>query len=214
VKSQKNDLGRRGILKLMGSVPLAAGFALTEAQAQTAHDHARKETGKAAKAGPYTPKFFSAHEWATVRLLADIVIPRDERSGSATDVLAPEFMDFVLTDPLADPRQRERNQTKMRGGLAWLDLESGRRFGKAFVEATEAERKDLLDDIAYPAKAKGRPELLRGVVFFNSFRDFTASAFWSSKAGVADLQYMGNTFNPNWNGCPPEVLRKLGLPEA
>ncbi len=119
-----DEVGRRGILKLFGSVPLAAGFALTGAQAQAAHEHAREEA-KAGKAGPYTPKFFSAHEWAMVRVLVDIVIPRDERSGSATDALVPEFMDYILNDPLAEPRQRERHQTRMRGGLAWLDRECG-----------------------------------------------------------------------------------------
>ena len=206
-----SDMGRRGILKLLGSAPLAAGFALTEAQAQTAHEHARKEAGKPAKAGPFTPKFFTAHEWATVRLLADIVLPRDQRSGSATDALVPEFMDFIMNDPLADAPQREKNQTRMRGGLAWLDRECGERSGKGFLEATEADRKALLDDIAYPAKAKARPELGPGVAFFSSFRDLTASGFWSSKMGVEDLKFMGNTFNPGWNGPPPEVLKKLGL---
>ncbi len=192
-----SDMGRRGILKLLGSAPLAAGFALTEAQAQTAHEHARKEAGKSAKAGPFTPKFFNAHEWATVRLLADIVLPRDARSGSATDALVPEFMDFIMNDPLADaPR---------------LDRECIARSGKGFLEAAEADRKALLDEIAYPARAKARPELGPGVAFFSSFRDLTASGFWSSKMGVEDLKFMGNTFNPGWSGPPPEVLKKLGL---
>ena len=59
-----SDMGRRGVLKLLGSAPLAAGFALSEAQAQTAHEHARKEAGKAVKAGPFSPKFFNPHEWS------------------------------------------------------------------------------------------------------------------------------------------------------
>jgi gluconate 2-dehydrogenase gamma chain len=209
-----SDMGRRGILKLLGSAPLAAGFALTEAQAQTAHERARKEAGKAGKTGPFTPKFFTTHEWATVGLLADMVLPRDARSGSATDALVPEFMDFIMNDPLADPREREKNQTKMRGGLAWLDRACAERFGKTFREAAEADRKALLDDIAYPARAKARPELGPGVAFFDSFRDLTASGFWSSKMGIEDLKFMGNTFNPGWNGASPEILRKLGLPEA
>jgi hypothetical protein len=245
-----DPIGRRAVLKLVGSVPVAAGFALTEAQAQTAHQHVRAAAATAGKAAPYKPKFFTPHEWATVRTLVDIVIPRDARSGGATDAQVPEFMDFVLTDPLAEPRQRERNQTQMRGGLAWLDREVGRRFdGVSFLEASEAQRKAVLDDIAYPPKAEaGReptaaypveaypkktdviapepspatspaPErrkaiepLHHGIAFFNAFRDLTASGFWSSKIGVKDLEYTGNTFVAEWKGCPPEVLRKLGLP--
>jgi hypothetical protein len=198
-------IGRRGILKLLGSVPMA-GFSFTEAQAQSAGQQVRQA---AVKAG-YVPRFFNAHEWQTVRTLADIVIPKDERSGSATDALVPEFMDFIMGDPLAEPRDRERNQTRMRGGLMWLDRECARRFGgKTFLEAGEAERKAVLDDIAYPDKAL--PAMRHGVAFFNAFRDLTASGFWSSKIGVQDLKYMGNTFVAEWQGCPPEVLQKLGL---
>ncbi len=150
------EQNRRDVLKLFVSAPLAAGFAFSEAQAQTAHEHARKAATAAAagKAALYTPKFFTPHEWETVRVLADIVIPRDERSGSASDALVPEFMDFILRDPLAEKAQLERNQTRMRGGLAWLDLECGRRFaGKSFVACSDAARKTVLDDIAYPRKA-------------------------------------------------------------
>jgi len=203
---------RREILKLFASAPLAAGFAFSEAQAQTAHEHARKAATAAAagKAAAYTPKFFTPHEWETVRVLVDIVIPKDERSGSATDAMVPEFMDFILRDPLAERVPLERNQTRMRGGLAWLDLECGRRFaGKSFVACSDAERKAVLDDIAYPRKAA--PERVPAAAFFTAFRDLTAAGFWSSKLGVQDIGFKGNTFVAEWNGCPPEVLKKIGV---
>ena len=149
-----DKVGRRDVLKLMGTVPLAGGFALTEAQAATAQERVARQKGAA-----YVPKFFTPHEWATVRVLVDMVIPRDARSGSATDAKVPEFMDFVIDDPLAEPSQRERNKVQMRGGLAWLDRESGRRFaGRRFLEATEAERRALLDSIAYPKEKDPTPE--------------------------------------------------------
>lgn len=201
-----DPIGRRGLLKWLGSVPMAAGFALTEAQAQTAREQVLKQVVK----GGHVPKFFTPHEWQTVRVLADIVIPKDDRSGGACDALVPEFMDYIMGDPLAEARDRERNQTRMRGGLAWLDRECGRRFGgKTFLQSSEGERRAVLDDIAYPSKAA--PELSHAVAFFNAFRDLTASGFWSSKMGVQDLQYTGNTFVAEWKGCPPEVLKKLGL---
>jgi hypothetical protein len=165
---------------------------------------------KAKAAGkPYAPKFFTAGEWATVRILADIVIPADERSGSATDALAPEFIDFILDDPLAEPRDRERLQTRLRGGLAWLERECARRCGKGFATASADERKPLLDDIAWPDKA--RPEMEAGAAFFTLFRDLVATGFWSSKMGVEDLRFMGNTFVAEWKGCPADVLAKAGL---
>jgi gluconate 2-dehydrogenase gamma chain len=161
---------------------------------------ATREAGAA-----FEPKFFSSHEYETVRLLADLVIPRDERSGSATDAGVPEFMDFMMADQDTAPEAR----TAMRGGLAWVDAECVRRFDKPFVECAEKERTALLDEIAWPAHA--RPEVSHGVAFFNSFRDLTASGFWSSEIGVKDLQYKGNAFVPEWRGCPDAALRKIGL---
>ncbi|HEU4564387.1 MAG TPA: gluconate 2-dehydrogenase subunit 3 family protein [Gemmatimonadaceae bacterium] len=151
---------------------------------------------------PSAPAFFTPHEWETVRALADMVIPRDERSGSATDAGVPEFMDFIMTEYPAQ-------QLPMRGGLAWLDAECRQRFARPFVECAGHERAAVLDDIAWPARA--RPEMSHGVAFFNRFRDLTASGFWSSKTGVEDLRYRGNTFVQEWKGCPEEALAKIGV---
>jgi hypothetical protein len=97
----------------------------------------------------------------------------------------------------------------MRPGLAWIDAQSSTRFGKPFADATDSQREAILNDIAWPARAT--PAMGDGVNFFNRFRDMTASGFWSSRVGVKDLKYQGNVFAPNWNGCPPDALKKLGV---
>ncbi len=196
-------MSRREALALMGAAPLASTIEWTPARADRALRTARTARAAAAGGQTYEPAFFSTHEYATVRVLVDIVIPRDERSGSATDAGVPEFMDVFLAD------QSERAQTGMRGGLAWLDAECRERFDTAFVDCSDGERTAVLDDIAWPARA--RPELSHGVAFFNSFRDLTASGFFSSRMGVEDLQYMGNTSVAEWTGCPEEQLRRLGV---
>jgi hypothetical protein len=199
-----SEIGRRGLLKVIGAVPLATLLPAPAAIAQAA------SAAKQARAKGFVPQFFSAHELATARLLADTILPKDERSGSASDAGVPEFMDFMMTDPLESPAERERRQLTMRGGLAWLDHECADRFeGKTFLESADAERRQVLDDIAWPAKAE--PEHHAGVHFFNFFRDLTASGFWTSQIGTQDLQYQGNTFVAEWKGCPPEVLARLGL---
>lgn len=208
-----SETSRRSLLKMMGTaVPLAAGLKVKEAEALTARQHAAREATAAAAAGKaYAPKFFTTHEWQTVRVLSDIVIPKDERSGSATDALVPEFIDQWMLDPLSTERERENRQTALRGGLAWLDAECADRFeGKLFLDCAEAERTQVVDEIAWPKKA--RPEMSQGVAFFNNFRDLVASGFWSSKMGVEDLDYRGNVFVAEWKGPPVEVLQKLGLP--
>src|SRR5207244_2418624 len=130
--------------------------------------------------GQAVPRFFNAHEWKTVRVLSDYVIPHDERSGSATDAKVPEYMDYLLAEKDASVN----NQIAMRGGLAWLDTECRKRFQKSFIDSSDTQRREVLDDIAYPSKAK--PEMRYGVSFFNRFRDMTASGFFSSALGWED----------------------------
>jgi hypothetical protein len=196
-------LDRRTLIKLLSSAPLAAGFAITEAEAQHAHQQAQAARQTARRTGTaYKPTFFTTHEYQTVGILCDLIIPADERSGSASDAGVPEFMDFTMVD-------QPGRQTAMRGGLAWLDQECQRRFDRTFVSCTDEQRRLVLDDVSGAAPAK--PALSHGQAFFRSFRDLTSSGFWTSKIGIADLGYVGNTFVPEWQGCPDEVLSKLGI---
>jgi gluconate 2-dehydrogenase gamma chain len=220
-----NEIGRRCALRLIGTAPIAVAFTLGANEAAAAAEKAATAVKAAAAGKAYVPKFFNPQEWKTVRILVDMIIPKDERSGSATDAGVPEFMDYLMNDPTDTDLQRERRQTAMRGGLAWINSVSERRFGHGFAEATEAERTAILDEIAYSKdeqedEAEMRePRDLRVMVkhgpsFFNSFRDLTASGFWSSKMGVDDLGYVGNRFVAEWKGAPPEVLAKLGLSDT
>lgn len=163
----------------------------------------------AAAAGvAYTPVVYSAHEWALVTLLVDYVIPKDAKSGSATDAGVPEFMDTMLS---LEPNMAPAN----RGGLAWLDHQCHQRFDqKDFVDCTDAQRRQLLDDIAFPRQAQGKPELAAGVAWFNSFRDFTATGFFTSEIGVEDVGYMGNTAVMEWTGCPDVAYTRLGVSKS
>jgi gluconate 2-dehydrogenase gamma chain len=191
-------INRRRVLQLLGSAPLAAGFAWTEAEVL----EAQRRTQQARTAARFKPAFFTAHEYATVVLLADMIIPRDERSGSASDAGVPEFIDFMMVD-------QPTRQIPMRGGLAWLDAECNSRFDRTFVAATGAERGNVLDDISGLEPIE--PSHSHGVEFFRGFRDLVATGFWTSKMGIDDLQFMGNVFVHEFSGCPDAVLKKLDL---
>jgi hypothetical protein len=194
---------RREALRAVTSAPLAAALVWTPAEARQASEHVTRARQLApTEATPYRPKFFTDQEYATVGVLVDLIIPRDERSGSATDAGVPAFMDFMMID-------QPRRQVAMRGGLALLDRLSAARFGRPFVSASDAARKQLLDEIAYTSNPD--PGLSHAIAFFSSFRDLTASGFWSTKMGVADLHYQGNVFVDEWNGCPDAALRRLGV---
>ena len=192
-------IGRRQALQLIGTASLAAGFVWTEEEAIDAQQRTQQARRRAAA---FKPAFFSAHEYATVLVLSDMIIPKDDRSGSASEVGVPQFMDFMMVD-------QPTRQIPMRGGLAWLDLESQSRYDKVFRTATEKERGLILDDIS--GLEPPSPELSHGIAFFRSFRDLAATGFWTSRQGMADLQFQGNVFVHEWNGCPEEALKKLGL---
>jgi hypothetical protein len=192
------ELTRRDALLVLAGVPLVA-TGVTPAAVRRAVANARAAI---ASSPAFVPQFFTAHEYATARVLAELVIPRDGRSGGALDAGVPEFMDFIL-------QENPGMQPGIRGGLAWLDREALERFSREFVQLADRERRSILDDIAWPPRAKA--EHAQGVNFFNAFRDLTASGFFSSEIGVRDLRYQGNALVQEWRGCPPEALAKLGV---
>lgn len=145
--------------------------------------------------------FFSTHELSTITVLADIIIPKDEISGSASEAGVPAFIEFIVKD-------MPQHQTPMRGGLKWLDLECFERYEKAFKDCDTKQQLEIVDAIAYPEKAK--PEMKQGVAFFNLMRNLTATGFYTSEIGVKDVGYAGNRPN-QWNGVPDDVLKQYGL---
>jgi gluconate 2-dehydrogenase gamma chain len=151
----------------------------------------------------YAQTYFDAHEKATIAVLTDIIIPKDEYSGSATDAGVPDFIEFIVKD-------EPQHSLPMRGGLRWLDMECLNRFGKDFVSCTPQQQLAVVSDIAYPAQAK--PAMQPGVTFFNKMRDLTAIGFYTSKIGITDLGYKGNTPG-KWEGVPKDILKKYGLEE-
>lgn len=191
------DLSRRDMLGFLGLAVMSGAFGCTSDGVERAARKAREKAD-----GPFTPEFFTEPELRTVRILADIVIPADDRSGSAGEARVAEFMDHIMVEY---PSSGER----MRKGLAWLDAESVRRFRKPFSELGATDQLAIVDAIAWPKKAA--EDLKEGAEFFSNFRNLTATGFWSSRLGVEDLHYIGNVFNPNWKGCPAEQMQKLGV---
>jgi hypothetical protein len=195
---KESSMTRRDILHVIGSAGAMVGMSDT-ALAQT---HPHPDGAKTAQPAPYSRKVFDDHQWLAVRTLCDLIIPADERSGSATGAGVPEFID----DWLAFRKQEDGNDdfaAQILGGLAWLDQEAARLCGKAFAGAPSAVQKQILDRIAWPGRAA--PEDRRWAAFFSKFRDLTVSGFFSSKIGIAELPYLGNTAVAEWKGCDPEI---------
>ena len=194
----RTTIKRRDMLKVISAVPAAALVPLSAAAASP--QKGAGATAAEAAAG-YQRKVFNDHEWETIKVLSDLIIPADERSSGATQAGVPEFIDDWLDF------KGGRTKAEILGGLTWLDLECNRKFGHEFIGCTAAQKKQILDRIAYPDKAA--PEDMNYVVFFNHLRDLVVGGFFSSKEGVKDLPYLGNKVMAEWNGCPPNVLAQI-----
>ena len=203
-------MNRRDSLKALAVGTVSVGTLLTSCDKKDGAQSAAEE-----KAGVYgrtaeeklideklmAEKFFSAAEMSTITVLCDIIIPRDEKSGSASDAKVPEFIEFIVKD-------QPRYKIPVRGGLKWLDVKSLKLFKKSFTEASKAQQIELVELIAFPEKAAS--ENAAGVSFFNTMRNLTATGFFTSKEGIGDMQYKGNQPNA-WDGVPDDVLKQYGL---
>lgn len=145
-------------------------------------------------------EYLNEHELATIAVLCDIILPATDTAGSATDAEVPAFIEFIVKDI-------PTHQLPMRGGLMWLDIESNRRFNKAFKDCTPEEEVQIVEDIAYPDPDNNKPEMAPGIKFFNLMRNLTLTGYYTTKMGFDDLGYTGNYPN-TWDGVPAEVLAK------
>jgi gluconate 2-dehydrogenase gamma chain len=145
--------------------------------------------------------FFTDHELETVAILSDIIIPKDEVSGSATEAKVPTFIDFMMKD-------RPEYQTPMRGGIRWLDLTCLKQYEKQFKDCSDEQKIAIVNAIAYPKKVK--PEYQQGATFFSLVRNLTITGFYTSKDGLKDVGYVGNKPN-QWNGVPDDVLKQYNM---
>jgi len=190
-------ISRRDVLRNL-AVGAAGGSVLQIIPAEAAalaHQMVQKEKAAAA-AGKYAPKFCLAHQYETLTGLCDAIIPKDEQSGGAVEAGAPEFIDLLTSE-------NEEYQLLLGGGLMWLDNFCMDRYEQTFLQCLPPQRKEVLDLIAYRKNAKRDPSLSQGVAFFAHLRQMTCDGFYTSKIGIADLQYIGNTALAEFPGCPP-----------
>jgi gluconate 2-dehydrogenase gamma chain len=190
-----HGISRRDILRNF-AVGATAGTVLQVIPAQAAelaHELIRNE--KADAAGNYTPKFFPAHQYQTLMVLCDMIIPKDEVSGGAVEAGAPEFIDLITSE-------NPDYQAIFGGGLMWLDNFSADRYQRTFLECTPEQRKEVLDLIAFRKNAVTDPTLSQGLAFFVELRKMACDGFYTAKIGIEDLQYIGNTALASFPGCP------------
>jgi hypothetical protein len=206
-------MNRRDSLKFIGVGSITAGMILGSCKPDgTNVETATEETPEVPETGrePHeierdkrllSDTFFDEHEMATIAILAGIIIPADEKSGSATEAEVPAFIEFIVKD-------MPHHQVPMRGGLRWLDMECLERFEKTFADCSKEQQLEVVEDIAYPNDVK--PGLEQGAAFFSRMRDLTATGFFTTQMGIEDVGYLGNQPG-TYDGAPADEIEKHGL---
>jgi len=156
--------------------------------------------------GELWPLTFTAAQRRLAGILADIIIPADDHSPSASAVGVVEFIDEWVSAPYPDQR---RDRTMVLDGFGWLDAEAARRFGKGFADLDTTQHQSICDDICNESRAT--TERRTAARFFALYRDLTAGGFYSSPAGRKDLDYIGNVPLASFEGPPSALLKALGL---
>jgi len=193
--SDGGTVSRRDLLR---NVALSATLGgLTADAAQHVHQAAAEE--KQAAGGVYKPRFFTAQEYRTLDVMAELIIPGAGKAGAAP------FIDLLCS-------HNDELGAIYTGGLAWLDRAIERRGTPRFTDAKPEQQTALLDLIAF--RKNDDPELGPGIRFFDWVRKMTADAYYTSRAGIAELGYKGNVGMTEYKvpqECIDYALKKSGL---
>ena len=161
---------------------------LAAAQAHQHHAVAPKVAETVAKA----PAFFNKQQYATITELASLIIPTDETPG-AREAKVNEYIDLIVGESPFDV------QKVFLDGLAWLDKASKDRHKKNFVNLSNSQQVGLLTEIS---KIKNpAPNEATQAKFFKAIKDMTIDGFYTSKIGIEELGYVGNTVLDEFPGC-------------
>lgn len=207
-------MDRRESLKSLVFGSIAGGLALAgchpelDKEAQEAielrsSDYGRTEKEKAHDEELFAKQFFTAHEMDSLKVLCALILPANEKYGSATDAGSPDFIEFMAKDypPF---------QLSLRGGLMTLNHNANKAYGASFIELTSEQQHEMLEAIAYPDLEVPSSERPAQVQFFSLLRNLTLTGYYTSEMGIKDLGYKGNMPNV-WDGVPQEVLDKHGV---
>ena len=204
MNSEPASLTRRDALKRVIGLSVALSAADFPAFAQTPMRGIGTDPNLLKKEIPWD-RVLTAGEKRTVTALADIMIPADEHGPVASAVGVPDFIDEWVSAPY---EQQQKDLKVIREGLAWLDAEAQKRFGKGFADAAADQQTAILDDIV----KEGTEARKMARSFFTLFRDRAAGGYYSTPEGWKAIGYVGNVPLVEFPGPPPEVLKHLGLP--
>src|SRR5712692_6425622 len=150
--------------------------------------------------------------WCSGRRLRSQAPARRAMAGAAREAarrLAPEHRALGIAyygSKAVEEIENSDPEKTYREGIKWMTEESERRFGKGFLALTVEQQTELLKSASddRPEKELENP----GSRFFYSIKKELVRGFYTSRAGLNELGYKGNTFYAESPGCPGEGYKK------
>ena len=182
-------LDRRTVLEMLAKAAAASQFPGFSRWCYAAQNQQQSSsTSKPA----YTPQFFSADEYRTIDQLTEIIIPKDDTPG-AHEVGVAEFIDFMAAhdDDVQEP---------FRKGLHWLNKRARNLYGQPYSKLPATDQQAILRRLAY--KAEQSPDETEGQQFFLLLRSYTVMGYYTTRAGLEQLDYPGLRMYSSSPACP------------
>ena len=163
-------------------------------------------------ASPSSARTLNAHQEATVKAMAEMILPRTNTPGAA-DVGATAFIDLILTEWYDDP-DRER----FLAGITDVDARSNVLFGKDFVDCQSSQQSQILIDLGEKMTrdiaALGDRSTLEGELpvdpdFYAMMRRLTLTAYYTSETGATEELHF-EIIPGSYQGCTSEDSENEG----
>ena len=154
------------------------------------HDHHVEEEAPAFAA--YRPRALTQLEYELLDELAETLLPSDKTGPGAHDAHVAYYIDVVLNYANAGTLQSWKN------GLAGVKELAVERFRQSFGACSEAQRQELLTELA---KSEMTPQTEMDL-FFVELKRTVIEGFYSSELIQREhLGYRGNTAVAEFAGC-------------
>jgi gluconate 2-dehydrogenase gamma chain len=193
---------RREVLRLLAT---GAAFQLAPRQLMVVLGEAR-----ALLASPSAARTLNVHQEATVKAIAEMILPRTDTPGAA-DVGAAAFVDLVLTE-----WYDEADRKHFLAGIADIDARSNTLFGKDFADCQAKQQSQILVDLGEKmARDIGRVNDQRvpegefpvDTNFYTMMRRLTLSAYYTSEAGATEELHF-EIVPGSYEGCATDRAEK------
>lgn len=134
----------------------------------------------------------------TLQIVCDLVIPRDEVSGSACEAGVPEFIAYIASKSAA-------YHQRIAGFVMWLNSFCSVQYGVQFSDGGVALQLEIIALIAYRKNLLTDPRLAPGIEAFRPVRRAILDAYYTSRIGIQDLGFKGNQVVQEFSGCPVDI---------